>query len=225
METLKKYIEEGLLRGQQSTIDSGEEAVYVLIEEFLKENYLGKWIISEKPNKDGLYEVTSNGRIPIRVKNKQITSLTNNLFIWTGVKGDFYCDNCNELKSLEGAPKIVEGSFCCAVCNKLKSLEGAPKEVEGVFYCNDCEKLESLEGAPKEVEGVFYCRNCSGLKSLKGAPKKVGEGFNCSGCNSLKSLEGAPKEVGTYFDCHNCGKSFIKDDIRRISKVFGNIYC
>ena len=157
MKTLKEYINEGLLRGQQSTLDSGEEAVYALIEEFLKENYLGKWIISDKPNKDGLYEVSSNESV--KVKNTKITSLTNDLFIWTSVKGSFYCAGCNS------------------------------------------------------------------LKSLKGAPKEVGGYFDCSSCKSLKSLDGAPEEVGTYFDCSNCGKSFIEDDIKKVSKVNTNIYC
>ena len=179
MKTLKEYIYEGLLRGQQSTLDSGEDVVYTLIEEFLKENYLGKWIISDKPNKDGLYEVSSNESV--KVKNTKITSLTNDLFIWTSVKGSFYCRNCS--------------------------------------------RLESLDGAPEEVGGSFYCAGCNSLKSLKGAPKEVGGYFDCSSCKSLKSLDGAPEEVGTYFDCSNCGKSFIEDDIKKVSKVNTNIYC
>jgi hypothetical protein len=59
---------EGLLRGQQSTIEDGDKFVFELIEEFLKENYCnyaGSWIISEKPNKDGLYEVVSSYKIEL----------------------------------------------------------------------------------------------------------------------------------------------------------------
>ena len=149
---------EGLLRGQQSTIEDGDKFVFELIEEFLKENYRGKWIISEKPNKDGLYEVSSNESV--RVKNTKITSLTNDLFIWTSVKGHFGCPYCKELKSLEGAPKEVESSFICPYCNSLKTLEGAPKKVEGYFDCSNCNGLKSLEGAPKEVGGNFDCRYC-----------------------------------------------------------------
>ena len=157
MKTLKKYMYEGLLKGQQSTLDSGEEAVYALIEIFLKENYLGKWIISDKPNKDGLYEVSSNESV--KVTNMKITSLTNYLFIWT----------------------IVKGSFSCSHCNSLKTLEGAPKE--------------------------------------------VGSDFTCSNCNSLKSLKGAPEIVKGNFTCYNCGELFTKDDIKKISKINGNINC
>ena len=157
MKDIKEYIYEGLLRGQKSTLDNGEEVVYALMEEFLKENYSGNWIISEKPNKDGVYEVSSNESI--RVKNTKITSLTNDLFIWTSIKGSFFCYHCSE------------------------------------------------------------------LKSLKGSPKEVGYYFDCSNCNSLKSLEGAPEDAGNCFDCINCGKSFTKDDVKKISKVNGNIYC
>ena len=117
MKTLKKYMYEGLLKGQQSTLDSGEESVYALIEEFLKENYLGKWIISDKPNKDGLYEVSSNESV--KVTNMKITSLTNDLFIWTIVKGNFSFSYCNSLKTLKGAPEIVKGDFSCSGCNGL----------------------------------------------------------------------------------------------------------
>ena len=223
MKTLKKYMYEGLLRGQQSTIEDGDKFVFELIEEFLKENYLGKWIISEKPNKDGLYEVSSNESV--KVKNTKITSLTNDLFIWTSVKGHFGCPYCKELKSLEGAPKEVESSFICPYCNSLKTLEGAPKEVGGNFSCPYCKELKSLEGAPKIVEGNFDCSSCNSLKTLEGAPKKVEGYFDCSNCNGLKSLEGAPKEVGGNFDCRYCGKAFTADDIEKISKVNRYIFC
>ena len=225
MKDIKEYMYEGLLRGQQSTIDNGEEVVYALIEEFLKENYLGKWIISDKPNKDGLYEVSSNERV--RVKNTKITSLTNDLFIWTSVKGNFSCPYCKELKSLEGAPKEVGGNFSCPCCNSLKSLEGAPKEVGGNFSCPYCKELKSLEHAPKIVKGDFNCVNCSGLESLEGAPEIVKGDFNCNNCSGLKSFAGAPKKVGCDLFCANCGESgfLTKDDIERISKVNGNIYC
>jgi hypothetical protein len=59
---------------------------------------------------------------------------------------------------------------------------------------------------------------------LKGAPEEVG-GFDCKHCKSLKSLKGAPEDAGAYFDCSYCGKLFTKDDVKKISKVNGNIYC
>ena len=214
---------EGLLKGQKSTLDNGEEAIFEVIEEFLKENYNGKWIISKKPNKDGLYEVSSNENI--KVKNTNITSLTNGLFIWTSVKGNFNCSGCKSLKTLEGAPEEVEGDFSCYDCNLLKTLEGSPKEVGGYFSCYDCNLLKTLKGAPEDVEGGFYCSYCEELKSLKGAPEYVGGNFSCHSCNLLKTLDGAPEEVGGDFSCFNCGKVFSEDDIKKVSNINGNIYC
>ena len=204
MKTLKTYIlEASILNDIDDTLTSGDvKATHVIIQKYLEDNYTGSWIISEKPNKDGLYEVSSDENM--FVKNVKITSLTNDLFIWTSVKGNFKCSNCNSLKSLKGAPEKIGYSFDCSYCNSLKSLKGAPAIVDGNFYCN----------------------NCNSLKSLKGAPEKIGYSFDCSYCNSLKSLKGAPKEIakGSFY-CSYCGKLFSIDDVKKVSKVNGKIYC
>ena len=126
---------------------------------FLKENYDGLIKISKKPNTDGKYEVSSTK--DIRVKNHNITSITNGMFIWSTVDGYFDCSYCIKLNSLEGAPKEVGKYFYCSNCDSLKSLEGAPKEVRGGFYCHRCNSLESLKGAPEEVGGKFECYDCA----------------------------------------------------------------
>ena len=102
----------------------------------MKENYEGKFEISEKPNKKGKFEVASKSRVC--VINKQLKQLTNNLFEFTIINWDFNCDNCPSLTSLEGSPRMIKGNFSCSGCNKLKSLEGAPKKVGGFFNCRDC---------------------------------------------------------------------------------------
>ena len=168
---------------------------------FLVKNYKGSYKISEKPNKDDLYEVSCTNRV--NIINENITSLTNGYFIWTIVKGSFICHNCNSLKSLEGAPKEVGGKFNCSHCNSLTSLEGAPKKVGCDFYCNINISLKSLEGAPKEISGDFYCNSNK----------------------SLKSLEGAPKEVGRDFHCYDCAGKFTKEDVKKISNVKKDIIC
>lgn len=202
MKTLYNYINEGsLLGGIDNVLADGDEAPRKLVQKFLEDNYKGNWIISEKPNKDGLYEVSSNERI--NAKSANITSLANDLFIWTSVKGDFYC----------------------AYSKKLKSLEGAPKEVGGYFYCSYCNELESLEGAPEEVGKGFSCSNCKSLTSLEGAPEKIGGYFDCSNCKSLKNLKGAPKEVGEDFHCTDCGIPFTPIYAKKFSKIKGKIYC
>ena len=96
----------------------------------------------------------------------------------------------------------VTGNFNCSDLMRqgihLKSLKGAPQIVDGDFFCVN-NRLTSLEGAPRKVGGDFWC-NYNRLTSLKGAPEIVGKNFKCYG-NLLTSLEGAPKIVGGDFEC------------------------
>ena len=101
------------------------------------------------------------------------------------VKGNFDCDYCTSLISLDGAPSSVGGSFSCTDCTSLTSLTGVSSLVDSDFYCDSCTSLTSLEGAPSSVSGDFCCRKCTNLTSLKGAPSSVGGGFYCGGCTSL----------------------------------------
>ena len=245
MINLKNYIIESIL-DVEDNIDNIDESIRDQIRRFLINNFknASNCIISKKPNKYGKFEVSSKGNI--EVKNKNITSLTNGLFIWINIKGDFICDHCDSLTSLEGAPKEVGGDFNCFSCHSLTSLEGVPDEIGGDFSCEWCNSLTSLEGAPKEIGGDFICCGCNSLTSLEGAPKKVGGGFdcvscksltslegapeeiggyfNCSMCNSLKSLKGAPKEVGGGFYCVKCGCYFTQEDVKKASNIKGIIY-
>ena len=194
-----KTLRESLL--DDDLVGKTDKSIKDEVKAFLKENYIGSIRISRKPNADGKYEVSSF--VDIGVKNRNITSLTNGMFIWA----------------------TVDGYFECIYCIKLESLEGAPKEVGEYFDCSGCKSLESLEGAPKEVGDNFCCSRCNSLKSLEGAPKEVRKDFDCYGCKSLTSLEGAPKEVGRGFYCHNCKVKFTKDDVKKVSNVKGEIKC
>jgi hypothetical protein len=196
--------------------------------------------ISDKPNKDGKYVVDVDGRL--EVKNRDIYTLTNNLFVFGKVGGYFSCTDCKNLTSLEGAPKEVNGSFLCSKCENLTSLEGSPKIVRGSFYCgytniislkggpekvgvsfdcSNCKDLKTLEGAPKEVSGYFSCSKCENLTSLKGSPKKV-DSFHC-GYTNITSLKGAPEKVENSFHCANCNKlknlDYLPKEIRGISYI------
>ena len=245
MRNLRDILKESILDDIDTQIEKGDKDIKNEIYSFLKENYFGTFKISDKPNKDGLYEVSS--LMNVMVKNKNITSLTNGTFVWTIVEGLFGCSNCTFLKSLEGAPKKVVDTFNCAICTNLTSLEGAPKEVGGDFSCGSCYSLKSLKGAPKEVGGDFNCSNCLSLTSLEGAPKEVGGtfscatnkslkslkyapekvkgSFDCSYCNSLDSLKYAPKEVYKDFWCWGCKVDFTKDDVKKVSNVKREINC
>ena len=171
------------------------------IEEFLIENYhikssdIGKYV---EIHRVGEYYIINAPEKSIYVANKSIDALTNGFFKW-GHTGNFVCNNCENLTSLEGAPVECK-SFDCSDCKKLTSLEGVPAKCS-TFDCSKCKKLTSLEGAPKKCE-YFFCSNCKKLTSLKGAPREC-HGFNCDNCENLTSLEGAPKKC-EYFFCNKC---------------------
>ena len=198
-----KSLRESLLADMDDVLNSGDEAIKNnIIKQWLIENLKygsSLCIISKKPNKDGKYEVSASGDI---VFKDTISALTNEIFIWTNVSGNFNCSKCYELTTLEGAPEKVGGNFSCNHCTNLTSLEGAPKKVGKDFNCDWCIKLTSLEGAPKEVGG----------------------NFKCSDCIKLKTLEGAPKKVEINFYCGHCGKKFTKQEINKLCKVHGEIY-
>lgn len=224
MKELKDYVKESILDDIEDQLDNTDEIIKRKINNFIEENYtIDKISISDKPNANGKYEVSATSIVIIR--NNLITSLTNNMFIWHKIKGDFSCARCSSLKSLEGAPQMVEGYFNCRGCSSLKTLEGAPKKVKSDFYCYECNSLQTLKGAPKEVGGSFNCEDCINLKSLKGSPVKVGRSFFCRGCSNLISLEGAPKEVGNAFYCDECKVKFTEDDVKKVSNVKDEIYC
>ena len=167
----------------------------------MKENYKGIFKISKTPNSDGKYEVSSTK--DVEVINRNITSLTNGMFIWVNVIEDFICSYCYSLETLEGAPEKVGRDFDCSCCESLKNLKGAPEKVGENFICYTCKSLESLEGAPE----------------------KVGRNFICYTCKSLKTLKGAPKEVGKDFNCRLCKIKFTADDVKKVSNVKGEIMC
>ena len=142
------------------------------------------------------------------------------------VGGNFSCEDCSSLTSLEGAPEKVGGIFYCYNCSALTSLEGAPEKVGGNFYCNNCSALTSLEGAPGKVVGNFCFQECTALTSLKGAPEKVGGFFAFIDCSSLTSLEGAPEKVGCHFYCYKCSSlTSLKGATKEVGGDFSCIGC
>ena len=152
-----KSLRESLL--DDNLIDEPDKMIKDEIEAFLKENYLGAAIkISNKPNKDGKYEVSSTKDVNKKPRI-DLNSLTNGMFIWTIVDGSFRFSGCPSLNSLEGAPKEVGGDFEVLYCKSLKSLEGAPKEVGGWFYCYGCASKFTEDDVKKisNVKGKIIC--------------------------------------------------------------------
>ena len=204
------FVSESILDDIETNLEAGDAAIKNEVREFIA-NYYNWWgskselSISDKPNKDGLYEVSYKGTVEFinKIHDGNVSGLTNGLFIWKKVGKDFICTNDVQLNSLEGAPEVVLGKFDCRYCLGLKSLEGAPKQIGGDFICYGCGNFESLKGLPDKIAGDIDCHNCGNMKTLAGAPKEVGGEFNCSYGKSLRSLEGAPAKVGGDF-LFNC---------------------
>lgn len=156
MRNLKEYIVEGIF-DIEDNIDNIDESIKKQIKQFLKDNFKGVSFckISHKPNADGKFEVSSSKDIKAKT---HITSLTNGLFVWTVVGGDFFCQHCHSLASLKGSPEKVSGDFSCSWCDSLKSLEGAPKEIGGGFYCCECSILFTTDDVNEvsNVKGNIY---------------------------------------------------------------------
>jgi hypothetical protein len=146
-----KSLRESLL--DDKLVEKTNKLIEDEIKAFLKENFIGadSCKISKNPNSDGKYEVSSTK--DIEVKNKKITSLTNDTFIWGTVDGDFICEGCYFLNTLKGAPKEVGKTFYCSYCESLEALEGAPKEVGEYFNCHHC-KVKFTEDDIRKVSNV-----------------------------------------------------------------------
>lgn len=110
MKSLKELILEEL---------GNTNAIQIEAEEYINDNYdIRGRLTFEIVN--GICVVNCDG--DVEIENKDIEKLTDG-FVWGEVKGDFRCNNCPKLKSLEGAPKEVGETFDCSQCDSLKSLE------------------------------------------------------------------------------------------------------
>lgn len=206
MRTLNERLTESLLDDEDELVNDNT----TLIEQFLNDNYIIKGTYTIK---NGIVDVNGNIRISWDVQN-DITSLTDDIFEFGTINGDFNINDCINLKTLKGGPKRVKGDFLCGYCEKLKSFEYAPYEIEGAFVTIDC-GVTSLKGLPKRIKyiGLTQCDNlidldyipdadeytlsdCTKLKSLKGLPQDHEYSLDVSGCKKLKTLEGCGKKMG-----------------------------
>ena len=233
-----KSLQESLLDDDDVLISNQDNFV---IEQFLNENYIisGKYTIEFDKKEKHIAIVNVLG--DVFFKNKDLETLTGDLFTFGEVTGKFYCDQRNtyesKLKNLKGAPKIVGDLFDCSTCLNLITLEGAPEYCKDFqckrcrkltnlkggplrcddFCCDECDSLQSLEGAPKDLNN-FSCMSCHKLKDLKGAPKRVWDRFDCRCCLNLKSITGCPKNC-RIFSCPGIGKKFTEEEVQALCKA------
>ena len=143
MKTLKSILEASILADIDDQLEVGDECIKEQIRQFIKDKYVTRinisknLIFSDEPNKDGKYEVSIDV-YPYSIKLREDRDkLTNDLFVWGDVVGNFLCDHSN-VTSLVGSPKhVILGNFNCSYCPKLKSLKGMPKRIDKNFYCYD----------------------------------------------------------------------------------------
>lgn len=143
------------------------------------------------------------------------------------IKGNFICESCSTLKSLQNGPIRVEGD-CHFSWLHITSLEGAPEYVGKDFICAYAQWLTTLKGCPKYVGGNFrltggdrYNVDFEGFES-KDLPEYVGGNFECHHLKDVEhlpknlkgdidledgdmiSLKGCPEVVNDYFSIMNC---------------------
>lgn len=208
-------IYEGILGDIEDRLESSND-IKAVIEEFIDNLYDCSYKISDKPNKDGKYEVSSNGSVKIKKGpgSHGVKSLTNGLFVWSTVQGDFKIQLLKKLESLEGCPKKVQGDFDIRWTN-IKSLKGCPEYVGKKFMCDFCNYLETMEYAPNYVGDSIWLYFCRELKSLKGLPNKINGDLYFNDCPNIKSLDGIPSNIKGSLFCKHCGEKFMKRDIKK----------
>jgi hypothetical protein len=221
MKGLKDILESILDRGNVRNVGNNINDYYIPeIEDFLKKNYKGNFKISKTPNQDGKFVVDSNTNVIL--KNYNIEQLTNDLFVFGKIDGNFECVG-DRFTSLEGAPETVTKNFICTcpaltslkgcpyvwghfVCKGtgITSLEGVQKRISGNFDCSENNNLIDLKGSPKSILGDFKCDYCKNLVALNSDIDYVGGDCSIVACRSLQSLEGSPKEVKGRFMVYYC---------------------
>lgn len=231
MRTLNECLIESLLDDEDELVNDNT----TLIEQFLNDNYIIKGTYTIK---NGIVDVDGDVRISWDVHN-DITGLTNDIFEFGTINGDFIINDCINLKTLNGGPKRVKGDFLCSYCEKLESFEYAPKYVGQNLGADYCSNLKSLKGLPKKVESIslvackiitnlehipdaneYILDGCSNLKSLEGLPASHEYSLSVSNCKKLKSLKGCGRKIG-YLDIIKCSLNSFKDGPEILS---GNLY-
>lgn len=240
MKSLKDFINESMLYEKHgknidnASLISDEDKII----DFLNRHYF----ISEARIKDNLdfIEIKKEGNenvVNIKkgqliLRDSTLSSLVppGDLFTFGEVK-DFIIDDCEDLKTLKGAPEKVD-FFVINGCPSLEDLTYAPKQIHEFHletcggltsltgFPNVCDililaelpSLKSLEGLPKNIGKDLWIDTCDSLTNFVGAPKTIGRDFRCTWCDNLVSLEGVPQEIGGDFCVARCSKDFKEYD-------------
>lgn len=176
MKTLKTIIYEGLLAGQDATLDRGQDDLDAMTIQSIEKKLLdsNRYYI-HNPNKRlkdyeikktrGKWVVDINGDLTVYGMDEAITDGS---FSFGFVKGQ-YCISCGYDNTT------------------LKTLQYGAKEVGGNMLIFWGEKLKDLQYCPERIHGDFEI-NASGIETLKYFPKFVGRNVRVADCMNLKDL-------------------------------------
>ena len=122
---IKEHINESVWDIEDNVESDNKEFVIDDVKKFIEDNYnnISRYCEFIFDDKRGKYIV--NCKQSVRFESEE-EYLTNGLFEWGDVSRYFHCRGCENLKSLEGAPKEVGGNFYCEGPNLL-SLDGIGK--------------------------------------------------------------------------------------------------
>lgn len=117
-------------------------------------------------------------------------------------------------------PRNLEGRMTKIYQSNYKLLQ--QETIEGNLTIDDSFKLIKTQSDIK-------CKQINGNVTIKlnFIPEwlkniTINGNFNCS-YNKLTSLEGCPSTINGYFDCSDNKTKFTRDDVKKLSKVKGQI--
>lgn len=177
MKTLKTTIYEGLLKGQDATLDRGQDDLDAMTIQSIENKLLdsNRYYIHNPNRKLKDYEIRkSRGKWVVDI-NGDLTvygmdeAITDGSFSFGFVKGQ-YCVSCGYDNTT------------------LKSLRYGPIEVGENMLIFWGEKLKDLQHCPERIHGDFEI-NASGIETLKYFPKFVGRNVRIADCGNLKDLK------------------------------------
>ena len=177
MQSLKTYISEGLLAGQDATLNRGQDDLDAVAIQDIEKKLLdtNRYYIHNPIRKledyrirktRGKWVVDINGDLTVYGMDEAITDGS---FSFGFVKGK-YCVSCGYDNTT------------------LKSLQYGPKEVGGNMLMFWGEKLKDLQHCPERIHYDFEI-NASGIDTLKYFPKFVGRNVRVTDCMNLKDLK------------------------------------
>ena len=176
MKSLLQYIDEGLLKGMEDTLDDGQADLDAVAIQDIEKKLLDQnlyYIHNTNKNRPdfeikkvrGKWAATVNGNLTVYGMDERITDGS---FSFDVIKGDFIisCGWDNKtFRSLQYGPKEVQGHMMTYWGENFKSLQYCPKTVHGDFFINSG-GLETLKYFPDFVHGHVRIADCMQLRDF-----------------------------------------------------------